>query len=137
MLREILGTSLSEFGRRHGLGATTVSVQLKNGFCLWPQKRKGKRAEHPLYKAWTAMNWRCNPKNKRRDWVDRGITVCGRWRDFALFVADMGPKPDPSWSLDRIDNDGNYEPGNCRWAPRSVQSRNRRPFKTKKAKEAG
>ena len=57
----------------------------------------------------------------------RGITVCDRWRDsFPAFFADMGAKPSPNHSIDRIDVNGNYEPGNCRWATSKQQSANRR-----------
>ena len=81
------------------------------------------------YRTWSNMIDRCErPGNKQyRDWGGRGIKVCQRWREsFAAFLADMGRKPSPELSIDRIDNDGNYEPGNCRWATRLVQRHNQR-----------
>jgi len=75
------------------------------------------------------MRERCgNPKNAAYSlYGGRGITVCDRWRDsFEAFLADVGRRPSPVHSLDRIDNNLGYAPSNVRWAPRSVQQRNRR-----------
>ncbi|UOF79264.1 homing endonuclease [Caudoviricetes sp.] len=79
------------------------------------------------YRVWHDMRQRCNnPKNSRYEkYGARGISVCDRWQDFSNFISDMGSRPGPEYSIDRINNDGNYEPSNCRWATRSVQQRNK------------
>jgi hypothetical protein len=86
--------------------------------------------KHPLYQTHNAMKHRCsNPNHKR--WMGyggRGIKVCDRWLGddgFKNFLEDMGERPEGT-TLDRINNDGNYEPTNCRWATDSEQNKNRR-----------
>lgn len=81
------------------------------------------------YGIWEGLRNRCqNPKHRvYRHYGGRGIAVCARWNDFTNFIADMGPRPSKGHSIDRFpNNDGNYEPGNCRWATASQQSDNRR-----------
>jgi hypothetical protein len=88
----------------------------------------------PEHNAWVAIKQRCyNPNGKKfHIYGARGIEVCERWLDdFANFYADMGPRPSPKHSIDRFPNkDGNYEPGNCRWATGTEQARNRNVTKT-------
>lgn len=81
----------------------------------------------PLYKVWASMRERCNnPRAKSfAHYGARGITVCERWAGFELFLADMGPRPN-GYSIERRDNDGNYEPGNCYWATDFEQAQNTR-----------
>ena len=79
------------------------------------------------YRIWTGMKQRCIiPKHKHRNYQGRGISVCERWQIFPNFLADMGRRPSPQHSLDRIDSNRNYEPGNVRWATRIQQNRNMR-----------
>lgn len=86
-------------------------------------------AHHPEYTVWRGMIERCcNPANiSFRYYGARGIAVCDRWRnDFAAFLADVGARPSTRHSIDRINSNGHYEPGNCRWATWTEQNRNRR-----------
>ena len=83
----------------------------------------------PEYATWVSMRRRCRDTTEGvfKKYGGRGITVCDRWdNSFEAFLQDMGPRPSPKHSIDRINNNGNYEPGNCRWATMTVQQRNTR-----------
>jgi hypothetical protein len=102
-----------------------------------PDAPRGKREpeQHgqtgtPEYIAWANMLQRChNPRNPTyARYGACGVVVCDNWRrSFTAFLEDVGPRPTRRHTLDRIDNEGNYEPGNVRWATWKVQSNNRRP----------
>ncbi len=92
---------------------------------------RGNQTRHPLYNEWAMMKQRCFNSNQKnfKYYGGRGITVCDEWLDWLPFrdyvESTLGPRPD-GHSLDRVDNDGNYEPGNIRWASQRDQLVNRR-----------
>jgi hypothetical protein len=111
-------------GRSTSCGCLRTELQTKHG--LWTD---------PRYCAYYAMLRRCyNPNHSRyADYGGRGIAVCQRWREsLEVFAADVGPRPAPGYSLDRIDNDGNYEPDNVRWATAAEQIANQRIHRPKR-----
>lgn len=78
-----------------------------------------------IHRIWRGILRRCGPSGLP-EYAGRGIKVCARWHSFAEFYSDMGDAPFPGAEVDRIDNDGDYEPGNCRWADRFTQMKNTR-----------
>lgn len=120
-----------------GSALTSETKPVKSCGCLIIEGLVARSTKHgeaangkptPEWRAWNAMRARCgNPDHPAYKWYGaRGIKVCDRWQSVESFIADMGRRPSAQHSLDRVDNDGNYEPSNCRWATNTQQTRNSR-----------
>jgi hypothetical protein len=133
--------SIAEWARRLGIPATTIEGRIRRGHPINVLQRvrhkakverstDGRKAtEHPLYKNWQQMRERCyNPKIEAfKRYGARGVKVCDRWNEsFWAFIEDVGERPSPSHTIDRIDNDKGYGPDNFRWATKREQNLNTR-----------
>lgn len=122
--RDVLAFTLRN-GSSSSCGCLSRELKMVHG------QARGRKGTTREYQAWITMRRRCDPATKhpayRHSYIERGIKVCPQWQDdFAQFFRDVGPAPSPHHSIDRINNDKGYEPGNVRWATRTEQQRNRR-----------
>jgi hypothetical protein len=121
----VVGSNLRS-GHSTSCGCSREAAKFRHGHCVLRRSR--------TYQSWYAMLQRCTNPNTH-EWMSyggRGIKVCKRWRTFDNFLADMKSRP-RSKTLDRINNNGNYTPRNCRWATRSQQDSNKRRSKRRAA----
>lgn len=121
--------SLAAFSRYTKTSYMTIRNQMINGYCAYPRRRKSNTTKNSAYKCWENMIQRCyNPKANKYDiYGVRGINVHPIWKSsFMEFITYIGPRPSHQHSIDRIDVNGAYVPGNVRWATHKEQNENKR-----------
>lgn len=113
-----------------GIKTVVYAYSLKSGKqkSCGCKKVKHKKSRTRIHKIWINMRYRCLSKDSKfyMNYGGRGITICDRWLKFENFYSDMGEPPSKEHSIDRVNNNGNYEPNNCRWATSEEQTRNTR-----------
>ena len=130
---QIVWECICDCGKQHFVRSDSLrDGSVKSCGCLQKEIAKRHNTQHKMaktsiYKRWQQMIQRCeNPKDPSyKNYGGRGILVCERWNEFKRFLEDMGERP-AGLTLDRENNDGNYEPKNCRWATRKEQNQNKR-----------
>lgn len=121
----VVTTNKITSGHTTSCGCIALAVRRNNGK-LNREHGRGHGVKDLTYRSWTSMRERCRPNYpKAEHYYGRGIRLAERWESFANFLEDMGERQ-AGQTLDRIDVNGNYEPGNCRWADATTQQRNRR-----------
>lgn len=130
--RIVTGGNLRTRGNKNSCGCVKAErfrkTYTKHGHTCQSKDSKGRPKASREYRSWQGMKKRCyDPKHINfHNYGGRNITICDRWlHSFESFISDMGTRP-PDYTLDRIDPNGNYEPGNCRWASWQTQARNKR-----------
>lgn len=110
-----------------GGSRTATSAHLKQGLVSSCGCKKNDKSKTLTYRSWQSMRDRCLGSGLcSKNYRQRGIVICERWSLYRHFLSDMGERPSPQHSIDRIDPNGNYEPSNCRWATKQEQGQNTR-----------